>query len=144
MMPFCDPHGIAPTWQEPVDGVVRAFFDSLEEVPIRADEQRSLTRDTTDAELQRIATRAEEAVAGASAGEFGFTEAEAEAAEAASLAEREEFAGEEDLAGPEAEPSEPGEEEPEPSDSLPQAEPPAPARRRLRKAGDVTERQTGQ
>ena len=52
-------------------------------------------------------------------GEFGFTMEEAEAAEAASLAERAEFAGEEDLAGSEAEPSEPGEEEPEPSDSLP-------------------------
>ena len=45
MMPLCDSHEIAPTWQEPTDDVVRAFFDSLEEVPIRADEQKSLTRD---------------------------------------------------------------------------------------------------
>ena len=114
MMSLCDSHGIAPTWQEPADDVVQLFFDDLVEVPVRADEQRSLTRDTTDAELQRIATRAEEAAAAAAAGAFGFTVEEAEAAEAASLAERDEFAGEEDLAGPEAEPSEPGEEEPTP------------------------------
>ena len=49
-------------------------------MPIRADEQRSLTRDTTEAELQHIATRAEEAAAAAAAGEFGFTEAAAKAA----------------------------------------------------------------
>ena len=59
MMPLCDSHGIVPTWQEPVDDVVRAFFDTLEEVPVHADEQKSLTRDTTDEELQRITTRAE-------------------------------------------------------------------------------------
>ena len=110
-MPLCNSHGIVPTWQEPADDVVRAFFDSLEEVPIRADEQKSLTRDTTDAELQRIATRTEEAAAAAAAGEFGFTVEEAEATEAASLAEREEFAGEGELVGPEDESSEPGEGE---------------------------------
>ena len=140
MMPLCDSHGIVPTWQEPADTIVQEFFDGLVEVSVRADEQKSLTRDTTDAEMQRIATRLEEAAAAAAAGEFGFTVEEAEAAEAASLAEREEFIGEEELAGPEAEPSEPGEEEPEPSDSLPQAEPPAPPRRRLRKASDVAGR----
>ena len=130
-----------------MDDVVRAFVDDLVEVPVRADEQKSLTRDTTDAELQRIATRAEEAAAAVAAGEFGFTEAEAETTEVASLVEREEFAGEEEIAGPEAEPSEPGEEElvgPEPSDNLPQVEPPAPPRRRLRKAGDAAGRQTSQ
>ena len=144
MMPLCDSHGIAPTWQEPAGDVVRAFFDSLEEVPIRADDQKSLTRDTTDEELQSIATRAEEVAAAAAAGAFGFTVEEAEAAEAASLAKREEFAGEEDLAGPEAEPSEAGEEEPEPSENLPQAKPPDPPRRRLRRAADIAGRQPGQ
>ena len=72
---------------------------------------------------------------------------EPEAAEAASLAEREEFVGEEELAGPEDESGEPDEGElvgPEPSDSLPQVEPPSPPRRRLRKAGDVAGRQTSQ
>ena len=73
---------------------------------VHSDEQKSLTRDTTDGEMQRIATRLEEAAAAAAAGEFGFTVEEAEATEATSLAEREEFAGEEDLAGPEVEPSE--------------------------------------
>ena len=68
---------------------MQAFFNDLVEVPVRADEQKSLTRDTTDAELQCIATRAEEAAAAAAAGVFGFTIEEAEAAEAASLAERE-------------------------------------------------------
>ena len=102
MMPLCDSHGIVPTWQEPADDVVRDFFDGLVEVPVRADEQKSLTRDTTDDEMQRIATRLEEAAAAAAAGVFGFTVEEAEAAEAASLAEREEFISEEELAGPEA------------------------------------------
>ena len=121
-MPLCNSHGIVPTWQEPVDAIVQEFFDGLVEVPVRADEQKSLTRDTTDAEMQRIATRLEEAAAAATAGEFGFTVEEAEATEAASLAEREEFVGEEELAGPENESSELGEGElvgPEPSDSLP-------------------------
>ena len=121
MMPLCDSHGIVPTWQEPADDVVRAFFDTLEELPVRADEQKSLTRDTTDVELQLIATRAEEAAAAAAAGVFGFTVEEAEAAEAANLAERAEFMGEEEPAGSEAEPSEAGEEEAEPSENLPQA-----------------------
>ena len=109
MMPLCDSHGIVPTWQEPADDVVQEFFDGLVEVPVRPDEQKSLTRDTTDAEMQHIATRLEEAAAAAAAGEFGFTVEEAEAAEAASLAEREELAGEGELVGPEAESSEPAE-----------------------------------
>ncbi len=108
MMPLCDSHGIVPTWQEPADDVVQAFFVNLEEVPVRADEQKSLTRDTTDEELQRIATRAEEVAAAAATGTFGFTVEEAEAAEAANLAERAEFIGEEEPAGSEAEPSEAG------------------------------------
>ena len=120
---------------------MRSFFDTLEEVPVRADKQKSLTRDTTDEELQRIATRAEEVAAAAAAGVFGFTVEEAEAAEAANLAEHAEFIGEEEPAGSEAEPSEAGEEEPEPSESLPQAEPPAPPRRRLRRVGDAAGRQ---
>ena len=154
MMPLCDSHGIVPTWQEPADDVVRDFFDGLVEVPVRSDKQKSLTRDTTDAEMQRIATRREDAAAAAAAGEFGFTVEEAEAAEAASLAEREELAGEGELVGPEAESSEPAEGASDslkidsssfsPSDSSPQAEPPAPPRRRLRKAGDVAGRQTSQ
>ena len=147
MMPLCDSHGIVPTWQEPADDIVQRFFDGLVEVPVRSNEQKSLTRDTTNAEMQCIATRLEETAAAAAAGEFGFTVEEAEAAEAASLVEREELAGEEELVGPEAESSEPGEEElvgPEPSDSSPQAEPPAPPRRRLRKAVDIEGRQTSQ
>ena len=135
MMPLCDSHGIVPTWQEPADDIVQAFLDNLEEVSVRANEQKSLTRDTTDEELQRIATRAEEVAAVAAAGVFGFTVEEAEAAEAANLAERAEFIGEEEPAG---------EEEPEPSESLPQAEPPAPPRRRLRRGGDAAGRQPGQ
>ena len=154
MMPLCDSHGIVPTWQEPADDVVQEFFDGLVEVPVRSDEKDSLTRDTTDAEMQRIATRMEEAAAAAAAGEFGFTVEEAEAAEAASLAEREELAGKGELAEPEAESSEPaegasdslkiGSSSSPPSASSPQAEPPAPPRRRLRRAGDVAGRQTSQ
>src|SRR4051812_21493342 len=96
MMPLCDSHGIDPTWQEPAYDVVQAFFDGLVEVPIRPDEQEGLIRATTDEEVQRIATRLEEAAAAAAAGEFGFTVEEVEAAEAASLAEREGLAGEEE------------------------------------------------
>ena len=85
MMPLCDSHGIVPTWQEPEDAVMQEFFDGLVEVPVCSDEQKSLTRDTTDAEMQRIATRLEDAAAAAAAGEFGFTVEEAEAAEAQAL-----------------------------------------------------------
>ena len=154
MMPLCDSHRIVPTWQEAADDVVQAFFDNLEEVPVRADEQKSLTHDTTEEEMQRIATRVEEAAAAAAAGEFGFTVEEAEAAEAASLVEREELAGEGELVEPEAESSEPVEDASDlskidsssfsPSVSSPQAEPPAPPRRRLRKAGDVAGRRASQ
>ena len=54
MMPLCDSHGIVPTWQEPAVDVVQEFFDGLVEVTVRPDEQKSLTRDTTDEELQQI------------------------------------------------------------------------------------------
>ena len=58
--------------------------------------------------MRRIATRTEEAAAAAAAGEFGFTLEEAEAAEAASLADREDLGGEVVGEGePEAEASEP-------------------------------------
>ena len=60
-------------------------------MPVHADEQKSLTHDTTNEELQRIATRAEEVAAAAAAGAFGFTVEEAEAAEAANLAKRAEI-----------------------------------------------------
>src|SRR4051812_38444708 len=95
--------------------------------------------------MERIATRLEEAAAAATAGEFGFTVEEAEAAS---------LAGEEEPAGHDAESSELAEDTsglPEidsssapPLGSSSQAEPPAPPRGRLRKAGDVVERQTGQ
>src|SRR4051812_27444997 len=116
-------------------------------MPIRADKQRGLTRDTTDEEVKRIATRLEEAAAAAAAGEFGFTVEEAEAAEAASLAEQEGLAGEEEPARHDVGPSEPVEDtsgsleigsySSSSAGSLPQAEPPAPPRKRLRKAGDA-------
>ena len=129
---------------------MQQFFDGLVEVAVRADEQRSLTRDTTVEEMQRIATRAEEAVAAAAAGEFGFTVEEAEAAEAESLAEREWLDGEEELAAPDAESSEPAEgaSGPPSPGHLPQAEPtaqpPAQPRRRLRRGGDAAGRQRNQ
>src|SRR4051812_13510238 len=152
MMPLCDSHGIDPAWQEPADNVMQAFFDGLVEMPIRSDKQKGLTRATTDEEVKRIATRLEEAAAASAAGEFGFTMEEAEAAEAASLAEREGLAGEEEPAGHDVESGEPAEDtsgsleidssSSSSSGSLPQAEPLAPPRRRLRKAGDIAERQT--
>ena len=160
MMLLCDSHGIVPTWQEPTDDVVQQFFDGLVEVPICSDEKDSLTRDTTDAEMTRIATRLEEAAAAAAAGEFGFTMEEEDAAEAASRAERGEPAGEKELVGQKGlaghgvESSEPAEDasgsleinssSSSSSGSSPQAEPPSPPRRRLRKAGDVAERQASQ
>ena len=133
---------------------MQPFFDDLVEVAIRADEKDGLTRDTTDAKMTLIATRLEEAVAAAAAGEFGFTMEEADAAEAASRAERGEPAGKKELVGCDAEPSEPAKDtsgsleinssSSSSSGSLPQAEPPSPPRRRLRKASDMAERQAGQ
>src|SRR3954469_12941375 len=103
----------------------------------------------------------EEGVAAAAAGEFGFTLEEAEAAEAASLADREELAGERRSAEHDVGPSGPAEAtsgsletgsfSSSSSDSLPQeeplapqAEPPAPPRKRLRKARDVAEQRASQ
>src|SRR4051812_2344241 len=146
MMPLCDSHGIDATWQEPADDVVQAFFDNLEEVPVDPDEKRGLTRDTTPEELAYIASRMEEAAAAAAAGESGFTLAEADAAEAESLADQMEFAGAEEPAGHggAGEPAQDASGLPEvdaPSSQLPgsssQAEPPAQPRRRLRRAGEV-------
>ena len=105
-------------------------------------------------EMALIATRLEEAAAAAAAGEFGFTVEEADAAEAASRAEQGEPAGKKELAGRDAELSEPAKDtsgsldinssSSSTSGSSPQAEPPSPPRRRLRKAGDVAEWQEGQ
>src|SRR4051812_25136450 len=146
MMPLCDSHGIDATWQEPADDVVQAFFNGLEEVPVNADEKRGLTRDTTPDELAYIASRMEEAAAAAAAGEFGFTAAEADAAEVASLAKQAELVDEEEPAehGVEGEPAQDTSCLPEvdaSSSQLPgsssQVEPPAQPRRRLRKAEEV-------
>ena len=134
---------------------MQQFFDGLVEVEVRADEKRSLTRDTTEEEMRRIAIRAEEAAAAAAAGEFGFTVEEAEAEAASSLAEREWIDGEEELAAPEVESSEPAEGEhaegasgPPSPGHLPQteptAQPPAQPRRRLRRGGDAVGRQRSQ
>ena len=150
MMPLCDSHGIAPTWQEPAGDVVQQFFDSLVEVAVNADEKKLLTRDTTEQEMERIATREEEAAAAATAGEFGFTVEEADAASATSLAEREWPEDEEELASPDAELSEPAEgaSGPPSPGSLPgtgpRTQPPVQPRRRLRRIGDAAGRQAGQ
>src|SRR3954469_11046169 len=142
MMPLCDSHRIDATWQEPPDGVVRALFDNLVEVPVDPNEKDGLTRDTTPEELAYIASRVEEAAAAAAAGESGYTEAEADAAEAASLADQTEFVGEEEPAehGGAGEPAQDTSGLPEVDASslqLPgsssQAKPPAQPRRRLRK-----------
>ena len=82
----------------------REFFDNLEERAINEDEKKGLTRNTSDAELAYIASRAEEAKAAAEAGEFGFTVEEAEAVQAANLAAEDELAEEEESA--EEEPAE--------------------------------------
>ena len=152
MMPLFDSHGLNPTWEVPEEIRVREFFDSLEERPVDKEEQKGLTRATTDAEMARIATRLEEAKAAAEAGEFGFTVEEADTAQAASSAGENEPAEEGELAGQEdAGPSEPVEETGTSSSSSssseedpPRAESPAPPRRRLRKLGDVAERQGDQ
>ena len=150
MMPLCDSHGIAPTWQEPAGDVVQQFFDSLVEVAVNCDEKKLLTRDTIEQEMERIATRVEEAAAAAAAGEFGFTMEEADAALAMSLAEREQPEEEEELAAPDAESNEPAEGTggPPPPGSLPGAgpgtQPPVQPRRRLSRIGDAAGRQAGQ
>ena len=128
---------------------MQQFFDSLVEVVVNADEKKLLTRDTTEQEMERIATRAEEAAAAAAAGEFGFTVEEADAALAMSIAEREQPEEEEELAAPDAESNEPAEgtSGPPPPGSLPGAgpgtQPPVQPRRRLSRIGDAAGRQAG-
>src|SRR3954469_5195483 len=142
MMPLCDSHGIDATWREPPEGVVRAFFDGLVEVPVDPNEKDGLIRATTPEELAYIASRMEDAAAAAAAGEVGFTEAEAEEAEAESLADPMELVGEAETVGHGGE-----DESAQDASSLPevdvassqlpcgssQAEPPAQPRRRLRR-----------
>ena len=61
IMPDCNAHGLVPSWKEPTDADVQQFFDFLTEVYDNADAERWLVMDTTQAELDYIATRAREA-----------------------------------------------------------------------------------
>ena len=61
MMPDCNTLGPVPSWKEPEDADVQQFFDTLIEVYVNADAERWLVMDTTQAELDYIATRAREA-----------------------------------------------------------------------------------
>ena len=61
MMPDCNAHGPDPSWKESEDAEVQQFFDTLHEGYVNADAERLLVQDTTQAELDYIATRAREA-----------------------------------------------------------------------------------
>ena len=61
MMPDCNAHGPVPSWEEPKVEDVQQFFDTLIEVYVNADAEQWLIMDTTQAELDYIATRAREA-----------------------------------------------------------------------------------
>ena len=61
MMLDCNAHGPDPSWKEPGDVEVHQFFDTLHEGYVNADAERLLVKDTTQAELDYIATRAREA-----------------------------------------------------------------------------------
>ena len=87
MMPACDSHGVDPTWIEPPPDAILSFFDNLVEVPKNTEENKGLTRATTERDIAYIASRMEEAAAAAAAGDFGFTVDEADAADASCQAE---------------------------------------------------------
>ena len=74
MMPDCNAHGPDPSWQEPEDAEVQQFFDTLHEGYINADDERLLVQDTTQAELDYIATRAREVQLAEEAGSTGGVE----------------------------------------------------------------------
>ena len=74
MMPDCNAHGPDPSWKEPEDVEVQQFFDTLHEAYINADAERLLVQDTTQAELDYIATRAREAQLAEEAGSAGGVE----------------------------------------------------------------------
>ena len=61
MMLDCNAHGPYPSWKEPKDAEVQQFFDTLYEGYVNTDAERLLVQDTTQAELDYIATRAREA-----------------------------------------------------------------------------------
>ena len=86
MMPDCNAHGPVPSWEEPKDEDVQQFFDTLIEVYVNADAERWLIMDTTQAELDYIATRAREAQLAMEAGSAGGVEDKA-----ATVAEEEEL-----------------------------------------------------
>src|SRR3954470_6021188 len=86
MMPDCNAHGPVPSWREPAAADVRQFFDTLAEVYVNADAERRLVMDTTQAEVDYIATRAKEAQLALEAGSAGGVEDEGTAA-----AEEEQF-----------------------------------------------------
>ena len=88
MMPGCNAHGPVPSWKEPKDADVQQFFDTLIEVYVNADAERWLVMDTTQAELDYIATRAREAQLAMEAGSVGGVEDKA-----ATAAEEEELTG---------------------------------------------------
>ena len=74
MMPDCNAHGPVPSWKELKDADVQQFFDTLIEVHVNADAERWLVMDTTQAELDYIATRAWEAQLAMEAGSAGGME----------------------------------------------------------------------
>jgi hypothetical protein len=153
MMPRCNAHSVEVTWDVPSELNVRQFFDTTVEKPIR-DEKKWLVRDTTEQELEFIARRVEEDQLAREAGEYGHTLAEHDEVQEEGLAGEGMLAGEDELAAPgegvgpsgPAGESSSSEDEGSPfeesTESLPQAEPPTPAgRKRLRKLGEMAERQ---
>src|SRR3954468_13514125 len=86
MMPDCNAHGPVSSWREPAAVDVRQFFDTLAKVYVNADAERRLVMDTTQAEVDYIATRAKEAQLALEAGSAGGVEDEGTAA-----AEEEQF-----------------------------------------------------
>ena len=86
MMSDCNAHGPVPSWRKPKDPDVQQFFDTLIEVYVNADAERWLIMDSTQAELDYIATRAREAQLAMEAGSAGGVEDKA-----ATVAEEEEL-----------------------------------------------------
>ena len=103
MMPDYKVHGPDSSWKEPEDAEVQQFFDTLHEGYVNADAERLLVQDTTQAELDYIATRAREAqLAEEACGAGGVEDKAATASEEEELARWAAAAGEASSAGTEA------------------------------------------
>jgi hypothetical protein len=130
MMPACNAHGPEGNLEEPTEVRVLEVFDNLSEKAIR--EEPTLIRSTTNQEVAYIASRAEEAMLAAEAGNFSSLEAEA----SEGVPSEEVLVGQGESAGEQSGEVAGSSNEEDAAEEQLQEEPPAPGRKKriLRKA----------